>query len=180
MAVALIHPQSVSKPSRVKRETKVQSVEVCLQEAFASITPATPNRKGRHMNRRSGQTGSVVKKGNVWHGRYYVDLKDRRKRVSVPLGAVDQVTKPQAKRKLREAIEHAGVNREAHLISATDVGRSFEQEAAWWRKNKLSLFKPSCQETMGSHLDKYLLPRFGEAQKLKALMSDRFRSLLRI
>jgi integrase len=116
------------------------------------------------MNRRSGQTGSVVKKGNMWHGRYYVDLKDRRKRMSVPLGAVDQLTKPQAKRKLREAIEQAGVNTEAHLVKATKAGRTFEQEAAWWRKNKLSLFKPSCQETMGSHLDKYLLPRFGEAQ----------------
>src|SRR4029077_6699911 len=26
---------------------------------------------------------------------------------------------------------------------------------------KLSLFKPSCQETMGSHIDKYLVLRFG-------------------
>jgi integrase len=128
----------------------------------ASIASATPNRKGRNMNRRYGQSGYVVKKGNVWHGRYYVDLKDRRKRLSVPIGSVDQFTKPQAKRKLRDLLEQSGVNTEAHLLQAINVARTFEQESTWWRQNKLSLFKPSCQETMGSHVDKYLLPRLGQ------------------
>jgi len=98
----------------------------------------------------------------MWHGRYYVDLQDKRKRVSVPLGPVEQLTKPEAKRKLRDLLEKSGVNTEAHLLQAINVGKTFEQESAWWRQNKLSLFKPSCQETMGSHIDKYLLPRFGE------------------
>ena len=98
----------------------------------------------------------------MWHGRYYVDLPDRRKRVSVPLGPIDQLTKPEAKRKLRDLLEQSGVNTEAHLLQAINVGKTFEQESAWWRENKLSLFKPSCQETMGSHIDKYLLPKFGE------------------
>jgi len=127
-----------------------------------SISAATPNRKGRSMSRRYGQSGYVVKKGKMWHGRYYVDLQDKRKRVSVPLGPVDQLTKPEAKRKLRDLLEHSGVNTEAHLLQAINVGKTFEQESAWWRENKLSLFKPSCQETMGSHIDKYLLPKFGE------------------
>jgi len=39
--------------------------------------------------------------------------------------------------------------------------KTFGSEAAWWKENKLSIFKPSCQETMGSHLDKYIVPRFG-------------------
>jgi hypothetical protein len=30
---------------------------------------------------------------------------------------------------------------------------TFAQEAEWWRTNKLSLLKPSCQETMGQHVD---------------------------
>ena len=98
----------------------------------------------------------------MWHGRYYVDLPDRRKRVSVPLGPIDQLTKPEAKRKLRDLLEQSGVNAEAHLLQAIKGGKTFEQESAWWRENKLSLFKPSCQETMGSHIDKYLLPRFGQ------------------
>ena len=38
------------------------------------------------------------------------------------------------------------------------------QEAQWWRENKLSLYKPSVQETMGSHLDKYLNPRLGDVR----------------
>ena len=98
----------------------------------------------------------------MWHGRYYVDLQERRKRVSVPLGPIEQFTKPEAKRKLRDLLQQLGVNTEAHLVQAIKVSRTFEQESAWWRQNKLSLFKPSCQETMGSHIDKYLLPRFGE------------------
>ncbi len=113
------------------------------------------------MSRRNGQSGQVVKKGKMWHGRYYVDLHDRRKRVSVPLGSINQLTKPEAKRKLRELLEQSGVNAEAHLLQALRVSQTFSQEAAWWRQNKLSLFKPSCQETMGSHVDKYLQPRFG-------------------
>jgi hypothetical protein len=96
------------------------------------------------------------------HGRYYVDLQDKRKRVSVPLGPIEQFTKPEAKRKLRDLLEQSGVNTEAHLLQAIKVSRTFKQESAWWRQNKLSLFKPSCQETMGSHIDKYLLPRFSD------------------
>ena len=82
--------------------------------------------------------------------------------MSVPLGPIEQFTKPEAKRKLRDLLEQSGVNTEAHLLQAIKVVRTFKQESVWWRQNKLSLFKPSCQETMGSHIDKYLLPRFGE------------------
>jgi integrase len=113
------------------------------------------------MSRRYGQSGYVVKKGNQWHGRFYVDLHDRRKRVSVPLGPIEHCTKPEAKRKLRDVLDRLGVNTEAHLLQAINVSRTFEQESAWWRQNKLSLLKPSCNETMGSHIEKYLLPRFG-------------------
>src|SRR5216683_2142614 len=46
-------------------------------------------RKGRKsMSRRSGQSGTVVKKGCMWHVRYYVDLRgqEKRQRKSVPIG----------------------------------------------------------------------------------------------
>ena len=138
------------------------SEDVCPEVECASISAATPNRKGRSMSRRYGQSGYVVKKGSKWHGRFYVDLHDKRKRMSVPLGQIDELTKPEAKRKLRDLLGKLGVNTEAHLLQAMNVSRTFEQESAWWRQNKLSLLKPSCQETMGSHIDKYLLPRFSE------------------
>jgi len=113
---------------------------------------------------RPGQSGTVVRKGRMWHGRYYADVsgQDERKRMSVPLGPTDSMTKPEAKRKLRALLEQMGINSEAHLIRATRVAKTFAQEAEWWKENRLSLFKPSCQEAMGSHVDKYLLPRFGK------------------
>jgi Phage integrase family len=147
---------------QIQNDFVERCVSRTLEQACASIASATPNRKGRSMNRRYGQSGYAVKKGNMWHGRYYVDLQERRKRVSVPIGPVDQFTKPEAKRKLRDLLEQSGVNTEAHLLKAMNVGRTFEQESSWWRQNKLSLFKPSCQETMGSHIDRYLLPCFGQ------------------
>ena len=101
------------------------SDDVPSDVACGSISAATPNRKGRSMTRRYGQSGYVVKKGNMWHGRYYVDLQDRRKRVSVPLGQIDQFTKPEAKRKLRELLEQSGVNTEAHLLQATKMSQTF-------------------------------------------------------
>ena len=94
-------------------------------------------------------------------GRYYVDEKKGRRRVSVPLGAVNEVTKTQAKLKLRKLLEADGVNTEEHLARAIAAVMTFAREAEWWRTNKLSLLKPSCQETMGQHIDKYLVPRFG-------------------
>jgi integrase len=82
--------------------------------------------------------------------------------MSVPLGSIESMTKPEAKRKLRALLEGMGINSEAHLIRATRAVKSFAQEADWWKENRLSLFKPSCQQTMGSHVDKYLVPRFGK------------------
>lgn len=112
---------------------------------------------------RSGQSGTVVRKGQVWHGRYWVDLPDgqSRRRASVPLGSVKAMKKPEAKRRLRAILQEMGLNDDTHL-QRVDVGaRTFGTEAAWWRENRLPIFKPSSQEAMGSHLSKYLLARFG-------------------
>jgi len=130
-----------------------------------TIAPATPNRKrGKSMSFRSGQSGTVVRKGQMWHGRYYVDVlgEEKRRYASVPIGSVTAMKKTEAKRTLRAMLEEMGLNEDQHLERAEKGGRTFAAEAAWWRENKLSIYKPSCQETMGSHLDKYLLPRFGD------------------
>ena len=98
----------------------------------------------------------------MWHGRYYEDVpnQEERKRVSVPLGSIDSMTKSEAKRKLRTTLEELGVNTEDHLTRATCTPRTFAQDAAWWKEIRLVLLKPSTQENMGSHVDKYLVPRF--------------------
>jgi integrase len=125
---------------------------------------ATPNRKrGKSMSFRSGQSGTVVRKGQMWHGRYYVDVlgEENRRRTSVPLGSIHTMTKPEAKRKLRTLLEEMGLNENSHLERTSAGARTFGSEAAWWKENRLSIFKPSTQETMANHLEKYLMPRFG-------------------
>lgn len=117
------------------------------------------------MSFRSGQSGTVVRKGQMWHGRYYVDIPgmEERRRTSVPLGSVTTMKKTEAKRKLRAILQEMGLNDDSHLerVESEAAVKTFASEAAWWKENRLSMFKPSCQETMGSHLDKYLIPRFG-------------------
>lgn len=145
------------------RSETIQSELLREPRPGAILSPATPNRKrGKSMSFRSGQSGSIVKKGQMWHGRYYIDVpgQAKRRKVSVPLGSIHSLKKPEAKRKLRSLLEEVGLNCDNHLERIT-ITRTFGEEAAWWRENKLSLFKPSCQEGMGSHLDKYILPRFG-------------------
>jgi integrase len=129
-----------------------------------TIASATPNRKrGKSMSFRSGQSGNVVPKGQMWHGRFYVDIpgEEKRVRTSVPIGSIHSMKKTEAKRKLRAMLEEMGLNSDRHLERATRGGKTFAAEASWWRENVLSKFKPSCQEAMGSHLDKYLIPHVG-------------------
>ena len=115
------------------------------------------------MSFRPGQSGAVVRKGRRWVGRFYEDVpgSTERKRTSVTLGSALAMTKSEAKRKLRSLLEEIGINDDKHLERIIN-SRTLRQEAGWWRENKLSLYKPSVQETMGSHLDKYLLPKLGD------------------
>jgi integrase len=115
------------------------------------------------MSFRPGQSGAVQRKGKRWIGRFYKDVpgSSERKRTSVTLGSVTAMTKSEARRKLRSMLEEMGLNDNKHLERIINT-RTFRQEAEWWRDNKMSLYKPSVQETMGSHLDKYLIPRLGD------------------
>jgi hypothetical protein len=74
------------------------------------------------MSRRPGQNGCVIKKGKMWHVRFYVDVsQEERQRKSVPVGPCtgkDKSTKSEAERKGRELIEQLGVNTEEHLLRA--------------------------------------------------------------
>ncbi len=99
-------------------------------------------RKGRKsMSRRSGQKGQVVKKGGMWHVRFYVDVagQEKRQRKSVPIGPCigkDKLTKPEAVRKGTEVIASLGVNTAEHLAKATNSSSivTFGQRVEWCRK----------------------------------------------
>src|SRR5215472_1076145 len=115
------------------------------------LLSATPNREEQACPIRS-----------IWHGRYYVDIpgQEKRRKLPVPLGSVHTMKKTEAKRKLRALLEEMGVNSDSHLERIETGARTFSSEAAW-KENRLPLFKSSCQETMGSPLDKYLFRQFG-------------------
>ena len=99
-------------------------------------------RKGRKsMSRRSGQKGQVVKKGSMWHVRFYVDVagQEKRQRRSVPIGPCkgkNKLTKPEAERKGAEIIASLGVNTIEHLERATNLSPvvTFRQRVEWCRR----------------------------------------------
>lgn len=128
-------------------------------------------RKGRKsMSRRSGQKGQVVKKGSMWHVRFYVDLpgQEARQRKSVPIGPCtgkDKLTKPEAVRKGTEVIASLGVNTAEHLERAMNLNPvvTFGQRVEWCRKYHKAWTdgKPSSVLSMESQLTKHILPQFG-------------------
>ena len=127
-------------------------------------------RKGKSMSRRSGQKGQVVKKGCMWHVRYYVDIpgQEKRQRKSVPIGPCtgkDKLTKPEAVRKGAEVIASLGVNTAEHLKRAMNLSPivTFGQRVEWCRKYHKAWTdgKPSSVLSMESQLTKHILPRFG-------------------
>lgn len=115
------------------------------------------------MTRRSGQAGTVVQKGGMWHGRYYEDVsgQDIRKRKSIPIGLKGQMTKPEARRRLRAMLEEMGINTSAHLERSLKPVQTFEQYANWWEKSIQPLHQPSSANSSHYILKKHLRPRFG-------------------
>ena len=115
------------------------------------------------MTRRSGQKGNVVVKGDLFYGRFYEDVAGQQERVrrAVLIGPVSEMTKPEAKRKLKQMIADMGIDTPAHLERATATVQTFEQKADWWESNVSSLHKGSSQDSSRYILKKYLKPRFG-------------------
>ena len=116
------------------------------------------------MARRSGQAGNVVGKGDMWHGRFYCDVPGQMQRVrkSIAIGPRKEMTKPEAKRKLRSLLEQMGVNSSAHLNRAINPVETFAQKVQWWEDNVLPNHKPSSQNSSHYVLKKHLIPHFGD------------------
>jgi integrase len=121
------------------------------------------------MSRRSGQKGQVVRKGTMWHIRFYVDVpgQEKRQRKSLPIGPAvgkEKLTKPEAARKGAELIAQAGVNTGEHLERAITPNPvvTFRQRVDWSRKYHPAWTdgKPHSIRTMESALAKHILPRF--------------------
>ncbi|HVX29195.1 MAG TPA: hypothetical protein VHA53_01850, partial [Nitrolancea sp.] len=123
------------------------------------------------MRRRSGQSGTIVKKGGMWHVRFYADVpgSEQRQRRSEPIGPAvgkEKLTRPEAKRKGGEIIAALGVNTSQHLERAVRPAtrQTFRQRVQWCRKYHKAWTegKPGPIGTMESQLNKHILPRFGD------------------
>jgi integrase len=134
------------------------------------VAPDQRRKDTRSMRRRSGQNGQIVRKGNTWHVRYYVDVPGQPKRLrkSVPIGPAvgkEKLTKPEAARKAGDIIRTAGVNTADHLEQAVRPVHvnTFQDRVAWCRKNHKAWTdgKPGPVATMEGHLAKHILPRLG-------------------
>ena len=106
-----------------------------------TVPAATPFRQiGRkYMSKRSGQAGQVMLRHDRWVGRYYVDVPGQSKRVrrAVVLGMKQEITKPEAKRKLLDIITQEGVNTPSHLERSLKSPLVFADIANAWEAKRL-------------------------------------------
>ena len=124
---------------------------------------ASSRKRGKSMARRC-QSGTVVLIGDVWYGRFRVDVigQEARVRRAVPLGSKKEgMSKQMAKSKLLHLLEEQGVNSADVFTEVVQPGPTFAEVARWWSANKLALCAPSYQETRGVYLSTHLLPYFG-------------------
>lgn len=111
------------------------------------------------MSRRRGQNGSMDVKNGYWRGRFLIDVPGQFERVkrAVVLGSVKEMTKTQARNKLKAIIAESGINRPDYQIPSTDT---FGSRVEKWEQNYVARMKPSNQATMRYHLKVYLLPKW--------------------
>ncbi|MFZ3331983.1 MAG: hypothetical protein WA197_15210 [Candidatus Acidiferrales bacterium] len=113
------------------------------------------------MSRRSGQSGSVYRKGSKYIGRYRADVPGQNKRIrrTVIIGNISQITKPQAERWLAKFVEGQGINDARYLARSQSPVLTFGLAARGWIDRHLIVNKKrSSQRSMSCELNKHVLP----------------------
>lgn len=102
-------------------------------------------------------------RNNRWVGRYYVDVLGQSKRVrkAIVLGMKNELTKPEARRKLLEVIAEEGVNTPEHLERSVKPLTTFNEIADAWEERRLPQLKISTQCTAPKQISRHLRPFFG-------------------
>jgi len=115
------------------------------------------------LGRYSGQSGSVYVVGEMFIGRYRVLIPESQKwsRRAVPIGRRKEMTKPEAKRKLRLMLDAMDVNKDINLLKGFGPGKTFKQKAARWEETDLIMHKPS-SSNIPYIIKKHLIPSFGD------------------
>src|ERR1700693_3460590 len=120
--------------------------------------------KGRkYMSKRSGQAGQVFLRNDRWIGRYYVDVPEQTNRVrkAVVLGMKKELTKPEARIKLKELLSKEGVNTPEHLERSLRPPKTFGEVADLWESKRLPQLKESSRYSFPKLIAKHLRPFFG-------------------
>jgi integrase len=141
------------------------------------------------MSRRSGQSGSVEKKGQFFVVRFWQDVPGQEQRVHrsvriCPVSGPGSLTKPERQHRAREIIQESGADSAEHFhsIQATNLGTTFRQQAEWWfrhiQERKRKPVKPHTVASWKSHL-KWINSRLGDVPlsdvsnlSLKGLVSE--------
>jgi len=116
-------------------------------DTMPDATTRTVHRRGKSMSRRTGQNGTVELRKGAWRGRFLVDVPgqvERQKR-SVVLGFKKDMTKSEAKRKLKEIIRQEGIDLPAYVIARTE---SFAQRVEKWQRTYVAKQKPSTKDCL--------------------------------
>lgn len=131
-----------------------------------NVPTAKPFRqKGKkYMSKRSGQTGQVFLRNNRWVGRFYVDVPGQTNRVrkAVVLGMKNEITKPQAKLKLKTMLSAEGVNTPEHLERSLRPVTVFNAVADLWESKRLLQLKESSKYSVPKLIAKHLRPFFAQ------------------
>jgi integrase len=133
-----------------------------LGDSFPTAKPF--RQKGRkYMSKRSGQSGQVFLRNDRWVGRFYVDVAGQTSRVrkAVVLGMKSEITKPQARLKLKTMLSDEGVNTPEHLERSLRPATVFDTVADLWESKRLPQLKESSKYSVPKLLAKHLRPHFG-------------------
>jgi integrase len=113
------------------------------------------------MSRRSGQSGSVYRKGSKYIDRYRADVPGQNKRIrrAVIIGNISQITKPQAERWLAKFVEGQRINDARYLARSQSPVLTFGLAARGWIDRHVIVNKKrSSQRSMSCELNKHVLP----------------------
>ncbi|MGB7186554.1 MAG: site-specific integrase [Candidatus Acidiferrales bacterium] len=132
---------------------------------------ANPDRrKGRSMSRRSGQDGSVERKGNYFYVRFWMDEGSKRVHKSVrlcPVSGLGSLTKAERKRRARQIVADSGADSPGCLAraEASRFGVMLREQAEWWIEHiRVRKRKPVKLSTLFGYrhlLDRWILSRLG-------------------
>jgi integrase len=153
--------------AKISRPQEVLSSEFSSPPSLVVdiISTAKPFRqKGRKfMSKRSGQAGQVFLRNNRWVGRFYVDVPGETNRIrkAVVLGMKKELTKPEARNRLKEMLSAEGVNTPSHLERSLRPPKTFGEVADRWELKRLPQLKESSQYSFPKLIAKHLRPYFG-------------------